>query len=215
MSTRTTVVGLAMLALIVGVIFVYSGAYDVAATSEHTRVTQWLFETTMHRSVARRAAGVEVPDLHDDDMRLAGAGDFEAMCAGCHTAPGAEPSPMARGLNPPPSDLSDSAQELTAAELFWVTKNGIRMTGMPAWGPTHQDEDLWGVVAFMQALPDLSGDEYQAMLRAAEGKSHHAASGARGPHGNHAHDERDGDGGEERSAEPAGHGGHDHGGHRH
>ncbi len=189
MKRYTTAAGLAVvavLAVVGGAIFVYSGAYDVAATSEHSRLTEWLLNTTMHRSVARRADGVEVPDLGDEDMRLAGVGDFDAMCAGCHTAPGAEPSPMAQGLNPPPPDLSQSAEELTPEELFWITKNGIRMTGMPAWAPTHQDEDLWGVVAFIRTMPGLSGEEYRAMLEAAEGYGHHAADA---DEADHDHDE--------------------------
>ena len=187
MKRYTTAAGLAVVAVLAVVgsaIFIYSGAYDVAATSEQSRLTEWLLNTTMHRSVTRRADGVEVPDLDDDDMRLAGVGDFDAMCAGCHTAPGAEPSPMAQGLNPPPPDLSHSAEELTPEELFWITKNGIRMTGMPAWAPTHRDEDLWGVVAFIRAMPGLSGEEYQEMLEAAEGHGHHAADAD-----DHGHDE--------------------------
>ena len=199
MKRYTTAVGLAVLALVGGgIIFVYAGGYDVAATSQHSRLTEWLLHTTMQRSVTRRAGGVEVPDLGDEDMRLAGIGDFNAMCAGCHTAPGAEPSPMAQGLNPPPPDLSHSAEELTPEELFWITKNGIRMTGMPAWAPTHQDEDLWGVVAFIQTMPGLSGEEYRSMLEAAEGHGHHATDADESDHG---HDEN---GSGEEASEHAG-----------
>ncbi len=54
---------------------------------------------------------------------------------------------------------------MTAAELFWVTKNGIRFTAMPAWGPSHGDQGLWDVVAFLLTLPKLSAAEYDTVDR--------------------------------------------------
>ena len=49
------------------------------------------------------------------------------------------------------------------AELYWIIKNGIGETGMPALGPTHQDQEMWGVAAFVRQLPDISPQEYQAI----------------------------------------------------
>lgn len=49
--------------------------------------------------------------------------------------------------------------------MFWVIKNGIGMTGMPAWGPCHSDEELWDIVAFRRQLPDMSVEEYPALDR--------------------------------------------------
>lgn len=74
---------------------------------------------------------------------------------------------------------------MTAAELFWVTKHGIKMTGMPAWGATHADDSIWPVVAFMLKLPELNGAEYSTLLASAEGIGHHGSEGAQG----HQHDE--------------------------
>ena len=62
---------------------------------------------------------------------------------------------------------------MTAKELFWVTKNGIRMTGMPAWGPTHNDKDIWSVVAFVQTLPNLGPEEYKRIVGLAKRKGRH------------------------------------------
>lgn len=121
------------------------------------------------------AAGVDVPDLSDENLILAGAGDYDAMCADCHGAPGRKPGPMGQGLNPQPPDLADEAEHLTPAELFWVTKHGIRMTGMPAWGVTHDDDALWPVVAFITELPRLNAAAYQALLARGAGMSHHAS----------------------------------------
>ena len=195
---------------VIAIGFVYTGLYDVGATSSHSAVTEWLLDTTMHQSVARRAEKIDVPGLTDRELQLAGINDFDAMCVECHTAPGAQPSAMAKGLNPAPPDLSESAAGLTASELFWVTKHGIKMTGMPAWGQTHSDKDLWAIVAFMQELPILNSDGYEAMLKAAKGKGHH------GPEDTESNNEHIDDHDDVDSAEPeeTGHN-HNHGGHDH
>lgn len=174
MKTLTTIFLMCIIALFLLVGFAYSGLYDVSASSSHNGMTSWLLSTTSHASVKRRARSVEVPDLEDESLVLAGINDFDSMCAGCHGAPGREPEAMGLGLNPPAPDLREEATELTTAELFWVTKNGIKMTGMPAWGATHDDSSIWPVVAFMKELPDLDGTAYQAMLESASGHGHHA-----------------------------------------
>ncbi len=112
--------------------YAYSGLYDVSASSPHGAFADWFLSTTAHASIERRAGDLDVPDLRDEALVLAGINDFNSMCTGCHGAPGKGPEAMGKGLNPPAPNLAESAQELTAAELFWVTKHGIRMTGMPA-----------------------------------------------------------------------------------
>ena len=160
--------------------FAYSGMYDASATSTHSGVVDWILSTTSHASIERRAKGIEVPNLDDEAFALAGINDFDSMCTGCHGAPGKGPEAMGRGLNPPAPDLAEEATELTPAELFWITKNGIRMTGMPAWGVTHSDDAIWPVVAFMTRLPALDAAGYQEMLVAAAGHGHHAGEVASG-----------------------------------
>ena len=163
--------------LVVGILaiagFALSGLYDVSANSPHNGPVTWLLSTTSHASIERRAEGIEVPSHKDDTLALAGIGDFDSMCTGCHGAPGRDPEAMGLGLNPPAPDLAESAKEMTAAELFWVTKNGIKMTGMPAWGKTHKDDELWPVIALLTKLPELDADSYQAMLASAAGMGHH------------------------------------------
>ena len=89
------------------------------------------------------------------------------MCVTCHGSPGTPASEIGQGLSPYPPELANETLEASDAELFWVIKNGIRMTGMPAFGLTHEDEDLWAVVAFLKTLPRLSQQEYQAMAEKA------------------------------------------------
>ena len=158
----------AIVAIAAGVLgFVYLGLADVAATSPHWPVTQWFLATAMERAVARRASAVETPSSLDEaDGVRAGAVAFQAMCAPCHGAPGVDPDAVGRGLNPPPPDLADAAEEWSAAEVFWITQNGIRMTGMPAFGPTHSDAAIWEIVALVTQLPDLSPEQYRDLAGA-------------------------------------------------
>lgn len=154
--------------------FAYSGIFNVAATATHDPVTNWLLEKTRSRSIEVRAKDIKVPDLDNEEIQLAGINDYNSMCVECHTAPGRVPSSLAKGLNPPPPDLAEEALEESPEVLFWVTKNGIRMTGMPAWGVSHGDDEIWPVIAFLQVLPDLDGAAYEEMLEEAKGMGHHA-----------------------------------------
>lgn len=207
MKTLKTIVITIIVAVLAAIAYAYSGLHDVRATTRHGAVAEWVLSTTVEKSVARRAKEVDVPDLEDERLRLAGINDYEAMCVDCHGAPGKDAAPVGEGLNPHPPDLGDAAEEHTAAELFWITKHGVRMTGMPAWGRTHDDEDLWPVVSFMQALPTLDAAGYQAMLERAKGMGHHA--GEEDAH-EHSHGEET-----EQSDPVSGAGDHDHHDHDH
>ena len=203
-KTLTIVTTIVVIA-IVG--FAYSGLYDVSASSSHSSIVNWLLSTTSHASIERNAKGIEVPVLSDDALVRAGVNDFDGMCAGCHGAPGQDPEAMGQGLNPPPPDLAESASEMSPAELFWVTKNGIKMTGMPAWGATHDDDAIWPVVAFMTKLPDLDAAQYRNLLESASGMGHHANDAAV-----EGHPHEDAGHSEDKPAEPEE---HDHSTHEH
>jgi mono/diheme cytochrome c family protein len=174
MKTPAIILAVVVIGIIATLGFAFSGIYDVSASSSHSGLANWLLSTTSHASIERRARNIEVPDLDDDALVLAGVNDFDSMCAGCHGAPGRDPEAMGQGLNPPAPDLAEEAAELTPGELFWVTKNGIKMTGMPAWGATHGDDAIWPVVAFMTKLPGLDEAAYQELLASAAGQGHHA-----------------------------------------
>lgn len=187
--------------VLLGVVgFAQSGWYDVSASSAHSGVVNWLLSTTSHASIERRARQIEVPDF-DDALVLAGVNDFNSMCSGCHGAPGQSPEAMGQGLNPPAPDLAEEAAEMTAAELFWVTKNGIKMTGMPAWGATHGDDAIWPVVAFMTRLPELDESGYQQLLASAAGQGHHAPGADAAEHSHEENSEAAGEAGHEHAEE--------------
>ena len=143
-----------------GAAFVWSGTYNVAATAGHTPLVTWLLETVQERSVAVRARDLPEPPAMDSSQLAHGFEHFDAMCVMCHGAPGVERTEVGKGITPTPPDLSEEAEEYTARELFWITKHGIKLAGMPGFGITHSDEQLWGIVAFVQQLPGMSPGEY-------------------------------------------------------
>jgi mono/diheme cytochrome c family protein len=159
------VIGLLAGALTVGAVVLYAGFYDVAATHQHFRPTFWLLKTGLRESVERRARRIETPPLDDPTLVSRGLGLFDAQCRQCHGAPGASPELFALGMTPVPTNLAYSTRERTPAELYWVIKNGIKMTGMPAWEFRLADGDMWAVVAFLRELPLLSPEQYAMRTR--------------------------------------------------
>ncbi len=158
LSVIFTIVGLCIL----GVIFIYSGIYNVSAIKPETGISKWVLETTSDNSVEHHSKGIKVPDLNNPSMIKEGFAHYKEMCESCHGAPGKKETDLAKGLNPPAPDLSESGQEMSAEELFWVTKNGIKMTGMPAWGRTHPDNKIWAIVAAVKQLHNTSPEEYNS-----------------------------------------------------
>lgn len=168
--------GIASLTIVlISLVFVYSGFYSVGADVPHNKVTYWLLETIRDQSIARASSSIDVPDLDSPDLLLAGGPDYNDMCATCHLKPGTDSSDMSIGLYPTPPNLSEKDQEVTgndrariARRQFWVIKHGIKASGMPAWGPTHDDERIWAMVAFLQRLPDLNAQQYQILTARGE-----------------------------------------------
>jgi mono/diheme cytochrome c family protein len=150
--------------------FISLGAYNFAADAPHTQLVVDLIDYARDRSVEERARDVTVPSLEDPKMIAAGAGHYAEMCTGCHLAPGMADNEMRPGMYPKPPALATMAAE-DPAERFWIIKHGLKMSGMPAWGVTHSDDEIWAIVAFLQKLPSLSPEQYRAMT--ASSADHH------------------------------------------
>jgi mono/diheme cytochrome c family protein len=143
------------------IVFVGTGAYNVAATTAHLPVTRWLLNTVQERSIAARADGVPSPPSLDSGLVKHAFAEYEAMCVVCHGAPGMERGTLGKGMNPEPPDLTKVAAEWNDRELFWITKHGIKLAGMPAFGVTHSDKELWGIVAVLRRLQHMSAEDYR------------------------------------------------------
>ena len=128
--------------------FVYSGIYNIGADDHHSRPVYAFMQKLRERSIASRSKALAVPNLDDPQLILKGAGQYAAMCTGCHLAPGMADSEIRPGLYPQPPELSTFRSDPRAA--FWVIKHGIKMSAMPAWGGSHDDATIWSMVAFLQ-----------------------------------------------------------------
>lgn len=182
MTAIKTIVALVVVAVLGGGLFLYSGWYPMGADEKHYRLTHWVLETLRERAIARASRAVEVPDdLGSPERLLAGGADYNDMCVGCHLKPGMEQSDMSVGLYPAPPNLSvaplvrhrnGNADDALLQRQFWVIKHGIKASGMPAWGLTHDDNRIWSMVAFLQKLPDLKPVQYQIITSRRNGGHH-------------------------------------------
>ena len=165
-------------ALAIVALVVYSGVYNVGATTQHTQFVYTLLETTLRHSVRLRARDITPPPLDDPKRILRGASCFSVHCAVCHGAPGVSQGDIGKSMQPLPGPLVDAPQRWNAAEIYWITRHGIRMSGMPAWEFRMQDSQLWDIVAFVQRLPHLTPQAYAAATQRGAGAAGGAAPAA-------------------------------------
>jgi mono/diheme cytochrome c family protein len=149
-----------LLVLIIGTVgFVRSGRYPIGADRPHLPLTRALIDSLRDHATETAASDVAVPRLDDPMQVAAGAAHYDAMCTGCHLAPGRAVSPLRAGLYPQPPDLPEDGID-NAGEAFWIIKHGIKLSAMPAWGRTHTDAEIWAMVAFLQKLPHMTPAQY-------------------------------------------------------
>lgn len=173
-----------LVAIAVGLIIVYTGAYNVAATDRHADLVRWTLDTTMQRSVSSRAQSLHMPETFPPELIAAGGSHYASMCAHCHAGPGIERADWASGMRPMPPHLTEAAAEWEPQDVFWIVQNGIKMSGMPAFGSDHSDEALLEIAAFVKQLPGMTPEEYQELTRGgAHGGGHGGAHGHGGGDG--------------------------------
>lgn len=164
-AATTALLGLA--AALVGGAVVFGGLYDVGATTQHFQPVYTMAETAMRQSVKLRARNIEAPPLADEQMQLRGAACFRDKCVQCHGGPGVAQHDIGQGMQPIPGPLVDARRHWKPRELYWVTRHGIRLSGMPAWQFHLSDDEIWSLVAFMQRLPDLNAVQFADWMRRA------------------------------------------------
>ncbi|WP_156677853.1 c-type cytochrome [Sphingomonas profundi] len=155
----TALLGLA----VAGLLFAWSGVFNVAASSGHWAVTDWFLHWTMRNSVRTYAAFTAPAEPADAAGLVSAAGLYDTSCAVCHGAPGRRPSPVMQAATPPAPDLTVTAREWSDAELFRIIAHGVKFTGMPAWGAPDRPDEVRRMVAFVRRLPAMSPAAYRAL----------------------------------------------------
>lgn len=168
-----TLIYLGLAGLLGATAFVLGGVYNIAAVDQHTRPVYNVLELAMRQSVKVRAASTEVPNLTETERIQSGFQGYRAHCLQCHGAPGVAPALFAYGMTPAPANLTDTIHEWTPEQIFWVVKFGIKMSGMPAWQYQLSDNEIWDIVAFVQAFRHLSPAEYAVLSAALPEESPH------------------------------------------
>jgi len=179
---------LPIIGLLVGLLIIWFGIFNISAKDKHWDITTELLEIVKDRSIEVRSENIQIPDLSSTKMIENGAKNFDAMCSQCHLAPGMEPTELNLGLYPqPPVFYNEAHEDHSAAETFWVITNGLKMTGMPAWGDFHTEEQIWEMVAFMSNINGMSESEYKALV--GEGGHTHKPGFGHEDHGSHSAEE--------------------------
>ncbi len=170
MRSLSVLGGLFVILAVAGGIYVLGGWYDVSATKPHWEPTLKLLDLVRERSVEVHSEGIAARSLENPGLIADGAQIFNEVCRYCHGAPGVPSAVFAQGLYPAPANLvsEEFRKEFKGAEVFWVVKNGFKMTGMPAFGAAFDDDELWSVVAFLKRQPGLSPEEYDRLIQKAD-----------------------------------------------
>lgn len=160
------------LATLVGlgaVVFFFGGFYSVAGTAEDPAIVHWALVQVRTASIKRNAHDQLPASFSAPASVQAGARAFAAHgCTTCHGGPGVPWAKFSEGLHPDPPDLKEVVDQRSPAQLFWVVKNGINMTGMPSFALAGiPDDEIWSIVAFLKTLPRVSEADYKAWTAAA------------------------------------------------
>ncbi|MCL5097622.1 MAG: cytochrome c [Candidatus Omnitrophica bacterium] len=166
------VVGI-LLCIVVPLAIFAAGTINFGATTKPGWLERTLAPWALDQSRETRAPRENDPYTNAPAVLVTGLDYYRANCVMCHGAPEVDTWDLAKGLNPSAPHLqSHGTQSFSDGELFWTVKQGVRMTGMPAFKPTHSDEQIWIIVAFVRHLPSLSADEKAALRAAREAVTH-------------------------------------------
>lgn len=157
-----TVISTLLILFILFYLYIKSGSYDISQLSQHNGFTKWMIRVTTKNSIDKRMGDNVVPsNLADTALLITGFKEYNEACVQCHGAPGVNETGMSKGLYPKPPRIYKHKDE-DPQEFFWIIKNGIKMTSMPAYGPSENDQTLWAITAFVtNKLPKMSAEEYK------------------------------------------------------
>jgi mono/diheme cytochrome c family protein len=150
--------------IVCGVIFCKT-AHGFTAREPPSRIEAWLARTARSLAIPAAAKTRSNPIVNKAEVLTEARAHWADHCAVCHANNGSGETQMGYNLYPPAPDMrKPETQQLSDAELFYIIENGIRLSGMPAWGSKeHGEEDSWKLVHFIRHLPQLSISEEKEM----------------------------------------------------
>ncbi len=131
------------------------GLMDVAADQRPSAREARFMTASLEASVRRRAPQIQNPLANSDDTVIAGGKLYLNDCVGCHGEPGKAPSDFGATFYPPAPQFPSAGTRFSEAQIFWVAKNGIRLTGMYPEGAAYSDSQLWSLAAFISRARNL------------------------------------------------------------
>jgi mono/diheme cytochrome c family protein len=160
-----------LILVVVGAGVAVAAAYAVVSRGVSTRVAPSAIEERLALAMRYLATPSEVrsrqnPVEPSDAVFAEGLAHFADHCATCHANDGSGDTDMGRSFYPPAPDMrTGRTQALSDGELFSIIENGIRLTGMPAWGDgtPEGERGSWGLVHFIRRLPSLTADDVARM----------------------------------------------------
>jgi hypothetical protein len=154
-----------ILIIVAGALFLFTGLYNVAADRKSFPLIEGALEIISSQSVSLHSNSITVPSLKDSASYIVGFGYYVFNCIICHGAPGINRSSISQGLNPEPPSLVESDIAPLPKKVFWIVKHGIQMTGMPSFGKTTSDKELWNIVAFINRMHTLKESDFKALQK--------------------------------------------------
>lgn len=149
---------------IIGMIYVQR-SNGLSARGIPSRAEAWLADEARDFAMPKAAAQRANPIPNSPEVIAEGRAHWADHCASCHGNNGSGDTQMGRNLYPPVPDMrQEDTQKMTDGELFFIIENGVRLTGMPAWGGAGRtDEDSWKLVRFIRHLPQVTQEEEMEM----------------------------------------------------
>jgi hypothetical protein len=169
MKVLSLIGALAVVTAIAAAVFFFAGFYNIAATEPDLSVVAWALKHIREASINRHAIEKPTISMEDPETIQIGARAFASRgCATCNGGPGVMWAKFSEGLRPDPPDLKDAVKDLTPADIFWVVRNGINMTGMPGFNLVEAtDQEIWTIAAFVKKLPAVTESDYKTWTASA------------------------------------------------
>lgn len=163
MNKILSIIGLIIVIL---ALYLYMGYYNISANEPHMNFVEDIIHEVKENSIRHHTKDIIKPAISSEQTMSTGFQHYDSMCVQCHAAPGISESEISEGLYPgPPLFPDDLEEEMGIEQIYWITKNGIKLSGMPGFGTTHSEEELWAIAAFVNELPEISEQKYQELKK--------------------------------------------------